>query len=106
MTPSYMSRFRRRDPDTPLGPVNATLTDDSGNVARASDTRAVYAAPQIEYTITTPNPVVEPGHVAEFDATVRNLSGSQPKCDPLDFTVPEFTTYNGNPPGSTRKRLR
>ena len=86
-------------PDTPLGPVNATLTDNSGNVARASDTRAVYATPEIEYTIITPNPVVEPGHVAEFDATVHNLSGSNQYVR-LDFTVPEFTTYNGQPPGT------
>jgi uncharacterized repeat protein (TIGR01451 family) len=85
---------------TPLGPVNATLTDDSGNVARASDWRAVYATPEIEYTITTPNPVVEPGHVAEFDATVHNLSGSNQYVR-LDFTVPEFTTYNGQPPGTS-----
>ena len=63
-------------PNTPLGPVDATLTDDSGSVARASDTRAVYATPEIEYTIMTPTPVVGPGGVAEFDVTVHNLSGS------------------------------
>jgi hypothetical protein len=87
--------------NTPLGPVNATLTDNSGNVARASDARAVYATPEIEYTITTPTARVEPGHVAEFDATVRNLSGSSQTVE-LDFTVPEFTTYNGYPPGTSR----
>jgi uncharacterized repeat protein (TIGR01451 family) len=86
---------------TPLGPVNATLSDDSGNVARASDTRAVYATPEIEYTVTTPNPVVGPGDVAEFDVTVHNLSGS-PQNVRLDFTVPEFTTYNGQPPGTSQ----
>jgi uncharacterized repeat protein (TIGR01451 family) len=68
--------FQAGAPDTALGPVNATLSDNSGNVARASDWRAVYDAPQIEYIITTPTPVIEPGHVAEFDATVRNLRGS------------------------------
>src|SRR4029077_3293377 len=86
--------------NTPLGPVNATLTDNSGNVARASDTRAIYATPEIEYMITTPTARVEPGHVAEFDATVRNPSGSNQYVR-LDFTVPEFTTYNGYPPGTS-----
>ena len=86
-------------PNTPLGPVNATLTDNSGNVARASDTRAIYAAPEIEYMITTPTARVEPGHVARFDATVHNPSGSNQYVR-LDFTVPEFTTYNGYPPGT------
>jgi uncharacterized repeat protein (TIGR01451 family) len=85
---------------TPLGPVNATLTDNSGKVARASDTRAVYATPEIEYTITTPTARVEPGHVARFDATVRNLSGSTQYVR-LDFTVPEFTNYGAYPPGSS-----
>jgi hypothetical protein len=80
--------------------VNATLADNSGNVARASDIRAVYATPEIEYVITTPNPVFEPGHVAEFDATVHNLSGSN-QFVRLDFTVPEFTTYFGQPPGTS-----
>jgi uncharacterized repeat protein (TIGR01451 family) len=87
--------------NTPLGPVNATLSDNSGNVARGSDARAVYATPQIEYTITTPTARVEPGHVAEFDATVHNLSGSQQNVT-LWFTVPEFTTYGTYPPGSSR----
>jgi len=69
-------------------------------VARASDTRAIYATPEIEYMITTPTARVEPGHVAEFDATVRNPSGSNQYVR-LDFTVPEFTTYNGYPPGTS-----
>jgi conserved repeat domain len=90
--------FQAGAPDTPLGPVNATLTDNSRNVAKASDARAVYAIPQIEYMITTPTARVEPGHVARFDATVRNLSGSNQNVI-LSFTVPEFTTYGGDPPG-------
>ena len=85
--------------NTPLGPVDALLADNSGNVARASDARAVYATPQIEYTITTPTTRVEPGHVARFDATVHNLSGSSQNVY-LYFTVPEFTTYFGDPPGT------
>jgi len=85
--------------NTPLGPVNATLFDYSGNVARASDWRAVYDPPEIEYTITPPPGRVEPGDVARFDATVHNLSGSLQNVR-LDFTVPEFTTYNGYPPGT------
>ena len=86
--------------NTPLGPLNATLADNSGNVARASDARAVYATPEIEYTITTPTTRVEPGQVARFDATVHNLSGSTHYVR-LDFTVPEFTTYGTYPPGSS-----
>ena len=86
--------------NAPLGPVNATLTDNSGNVARVSDARAVYATPEIEYMITTPTARVEPGHVARFDATVHNLSGSNQYVR-LDFTVPEFTTYGAYPPGSS-----
>src|SRR6266516_287707 len=78
--------------NTSLGPVNATLADSSGNRARASDTRAVYAAPQIQYIITAPADPAKPGHVLEFDATVRNLSGSS-QNGYLNFTVPEFTTY-------------
>jgi uncharacterized repeat protein (TIGR01451 family) len=86
--------------NTPLGPVNATLTDNSGNVMRASDARAVYTMPEIEYAIPTPTPRVEPGHVARFDATVHNLSGLT-KYVRLDFTVPEYTTYGAYPPGSS-----
>jgi uncharacterized repeat protein (TIGR01451 family) len=86
--------------NTPLGPVNATLTDNSGNVARASDARAVYDMPEIEYMITTPTARVEPGHLARFDATVHNPSGLSQYAR-LDFTVPEFTTYGAYPPGSS-----
>jgi len=85
--------------NTPLGPVNATLSE-GGHIARASDARAVYATPEFEYTITTPTARVEPGHVAEFDATVHNLSGLRQYVR-LDFTVPEFTTCNGYPPGTS-----
>jgi hypothetical protein len=86
--------------NTPLGPVNGTLTDNSGNVVRASDTRAIYATPEIEYTITTPTARVEPSHVARFDATVHNPSGSNQYVR-LDFSVPEFTTYGYDPAGTT-----
>ena len=85
--------------NTSLAEVNATLSDGSVNIARASDTRAVYAAPQIQYIITAPTDPAKPGHVLEFDATVRNLSGSNQYVR-LYFTVPEFTTYNGDPPGT------
>ena len=83
--------------NTPLGPVKATLTDNSGHVARASDTRAVYAMPEIEYMIATPTARVEPGHLAEFNVRVHNPSGLTQYVR-LDFTVPEFTTYGYQPP--------
>jgi uncharacterized repeat protein (TIGR01451 family) len=86
--------------NTPLGPVNATLTDNSGNVARASDARAIYATPEIEYMINTPAARVEPGHMARFDATVHNLSGLSQNVY-LYFTVPEFTTYRGDAAGTS-----
>src|SRR4029077_5963121 len=62
----------------------------------------VYADPTIDYVLTTQNDPVEPGHVLEFDATVRNLSGSRQYVR-LDFTVPDFTTYGTfhNPPGTS-----
>ena len=58
-----------------------------------------YAGNDIDYVLTTQNDPVKPGHVLEFEATVRNLSGS-PQIVRLDFIVPEFTTYNGSPPGT------
>jgi hypothetical protein len=79
--------------------VNATLTDNSGNVPRVSDARAVYATPEIEYMISTQLPGLSPA-MARFDATVHNLSDSTQHVI-LDFTVPEFTTYNGFPPGTS-----
>src|SRR4029077_11591603 len=63
-------------------------------------TAQVYADPTIDYVLTTQNDPVKPGHVLEFEATVRNLSDSTPYVR-LDFTVPEFTTYNGYPPGTS-----
>ena len=79
-------------PNTPLGPLDAAVSDGAGHIARASDTRVVYSAPLFSYVLTaTPDPVA-PGHVLEFDATVTNLTaGSQSVV--LNFTVPEYTTY-------------
>ena len=51
-----------------------------------------YAATDIDYVLTTQNDPVKPGHVLEFDATVRNLSASS-QAVILNFTVPDFTTY-------------
>ena len=87
--------------NTPLGPVDATLSDSSGDVARASDTRAIYAVPAVDYVLTAPTDPVKPGQVLEFDVTVRNLSASSQFVD-LFFTVPEFTTYGGSPAGTLR----
>ena len=86
--------------NTPLGSVDATLTDGVEQ-AQASDSRAVYTTPEFEYTITSPTDPVLPGHVAEFDVTVHNVSGSLASAG-LYFTVPESTTYvaNGHPAGS------
>ena len=86
---------------TPLGPIDATVTDVSGDVTRASDARAVYALPDIEYTITSPTDPIAAGGVAEFDVTVSNLSAS-PQTVTVNFTVPEFTTYDGSPAGTAR----
>ena len=61
--------------------------------------QAYAGNPEIDYVLTTQNDPIKPGHVLEFDATVRNLSGSNQYVR-LDFTVPEFTTYNGQPPGT------
>jgi uncharacterized repeat protein (TIGR01451 family) len=85
--------------NTALKPVDATLSDSSGHVARASDTRAVYAAPDVDYVVTTPNDPAVPGQVVEFDVTVRNLTASA-QVVVVNFTVPEFATYNGAPAGT------
>jgi uncharacterized repeat protein (TIGR01451 family) len=87
--------------ESPLGPVDATVTDDSGDVTRASDARAVYALPDIEYAISSPTDPIAAGGVAEFDVTVSNLSAS-PQTVTVNFTVPEFTTYDGSPAGTAR----
>jgi uncharacterized repeat protein (TIGR01451 family) len=81
-------------PNTPLGPLDAVVSDNAGHVARASDTRVVYAAPLFQYTLTgTPDPVA-PGQILEFDATVHNLTAGTQSVR-LDFTVPQYTTYGG-----------
>jgi hypothetical protein len=56
-------------------------------------------ADDIDYVLTTQNDPVKPGHVLEFDATVRNLSASSQSVT-LNFIVPEFTTYFGAPAGT------
>ena len=87
--------------NTPLGPVDAILTDSGGDVALASDTRAIYATPTFDYVVTAPTDPVKPGQVLEFDVTVRNLSASSQTVT-VNFTVPEFTTYDGSPAGTAR----
>src|SRR4029077_12376052 len=62
-------------------------------------TAQVYADPTIDYVLTTQNDPIKPGHVLEFEATVRNLSDSTQYVR-LDFTVPEFTNYGSYPPGT------
>jgi hypothetical protein len=85
--------------NTPLGPLDAMVSDSAGNIARASDTRVVYSAPAFSYVLTaTPDPAM-PGHVLEFDATVTNLAAVAQSVV-LDFTVPDYTTYNGLGAGS------
>jgi hypothetical protein len=87
--------------NTPVGPLDAIVSDSAGDIARASDTRVVYAAPVFKYRLTaTPDPVA-PGHVLEYDATVTNLTAGD-QFVTLDFTVPEFTTYGGLGAGTPR----
>ncbi len=84
---------------TPLGPLDAIVTDSAGHVARASDTRVVYQFPTFEYTLTAVSDLVAPGHVAEYDLTVHNLTATAQTVT-LSFTVPEFTTYGGHVAGT------
>src|SRR5205823_2704780 len=87
--------------NTPLGPLDAIVSDSGGDIARASDTRVVYAAPVFMYSLTaTPDPVA-PGHVLEYDVTVTNLTAATQSVR-LDFTVPEYTTYGGAVAGTAR----
>ena len=87
--------------NTPLGPLDAIVSDSGGDIARASDTRVVYAAPVFMYSLTaTPDPVA-PGHVLEYDVTVTNLTAGTQSVR-LDFTVPEYTTYGGAVAGTAR----
>jgi hypothetical protein len=75
-----------------LGPFDAVVSDSTRHVARASDTRVVYALPTFSYSITaTPDPVA-PGQVLEYDVTVTNLTAGSQSVR-ADFTVPEYTTY-------------
>jgi hypothetical protein len=53
-----------------------------------------HAGPDFDYVLTAPTDPVKPGHVLEFDVTVRNLSAITQNVT-VSFTVPEFTTYNG-----------
>ena len=56
-------------------------------------------AADIDYVLTAPTDPVKPGHVFEFDVTVRNLTAvSQPVT--LSFTVPEGTTYGSHGAGT------
>ena len=61
-------------------------------------TAQANAAVDIDYVLTAPIDPVKPGHVLEFDVTVRNLSASSQTVT-VSFTVPDFTTYNGIPAG-------
>ena len=84
---------------TPLGPLDTTVSDNAGHVARASDTRVVYEVPTFEYTLTATSEMVAPGHVAEYDLTVRNLAATT-QFVTVFFTVPEFTTYGSHGGGA------
>ena len=55
----------------------------------------VRAGAQVDYVLTAPIDPVKPGHVAEFDLTVRNLD-TVPQGAVVHFTVPDFTTYFGD----------
>jgi uncharacterized repeat protein (TIGR01451 family) len=81
--------------------IEAALSDNAGHVARASDNRVVYAVPDFDYSLTTPTDPAKAGKIAEFDVTVRNLTGVA-QFMRFYFTVPEFTTYveNGTTAGT------
>ncbi len=79
----------------PLGPIEASFTDSSGHVARASDNRVVIQAPAIQYTLTTQYDPATPDQTIEFDVTVHNLTtSSQPVA--LGWTVPQYTTFGSS----------
>ncbi len=60
-----------------------------------------HAAATVDYIVTAPQDPVKPGARAEFDITLRNLSGVQQNVF-LHFTVPQNTTFNGALPGTDR----
>ncbi len=79
----------------PLGPIEASFTDSSGHVARASDNRVVIQAPAIQYTLTKQYDPATPDQTIEFDVTVHNLTtSSQPVA--LGWTVPQYTTFGSS----------
>src|SRR5438045_7492520 len=61
-------------PNTPLGPLDAIASATAGPIALASDTRVVYSAPFLSYTLTAVPDPSSPGHILEYAPTVRNLS--------------------------------
>ena len=67
--------------------------------------QAYAGNPEIDYVLTTQNDPVKPGHVLEFEATVRNLSGSNQNVTlrlycPRLYDLPWTSVWN------TRIRLR
>ena len=66
--------------------------------------QAYAGNPEIDYALTTQNDPVKPGHVLEFDATVRNLSGSNQYVR-LNFMVPDYTYLQWKSPSHTGIRL-
>jgi hypothetical protein len=73
--------------------TEASLTDDAGDEARASDTRIVNSSPSIAYNLQSSNNNVVPAQQIEFELTATNV-GTTSYSPYLSFTVPEYTTYS------------
>jgi hypothetical protein len=80
--------------------IEPTLSDTTGDVARASDTRVVSNSPESIYTLTAPNDPVQPGQELEYDLTASNLGASRNSYS-VYFTVPPYTTCGGDPAGTS-----
>ena len=74
----------------PLGPLDAIVFDNNGDIAQSSDTRVLSAAPVFQYVLTTIQDPMKPGQILEYDVTVHNLTGSSQTVK-LDWSVPEYT---------------
>ncbi len=79
----------------PLGPIEASFTDSSGHVARASDNRVVIQAPVFEYVLTAVQNPAQQGQTLEFDITVHNLTTASQSAM-LDWTVPQYTSFGSS----------
>ena len=82
--------FQAGSGNTPLGPIEATLTEGTGQMAAASDARMIVAAPVFQYVVTAVHDAVKPNQILEFDITVRNLTTSA-QAVKLNWSVPQFT---------------